>query len=665
MRKWLIRIIVSLVLMLFIGIGIFAQEIPTETLLAEMSREEKVGQLFVVGVAGSRLNPQLATVISEYYIGGVIFYRGNIKNPAQFANFTNDLQLIAEQTPHKIPLLVCLDQEGGIGQHLAKKQGGTDMPGNMAIGATRSLKDAYLHTKIMAEELKAVGVNCALAPVVDVNCNPANPIINVRSFGSRPELVARMGIESVKGFQENGVIATIKHFPGHGDTAVDSHKGLPIVSYSLERLQKVEFLPFRSAIEKGADALMTAHIVYPVLDPAQFPATLSQPVLSDLLRIKMGFNGIVFTDGMEMAAIRHNYGTEEATIAAINAGADIVLVCSNDTEVQKQRVRAVLKAVEDGAIPLARIDESARRILKVKKKYGLFQERFHDPDEALGRVGSEQHKETALGLARAAVTLVQNKNHLLPLNRPTTEKILVVCPGREAVDPCTNWSVELSKTLGAAIQQKYEQAEVIEITSSPSPKEIQKCIAAADNAETVIVGTLNAHFSPEQISLVETLLETDLPVIIVSLGMPYDLLDFPEVDAFIATYGGFRECLVDASVEVIFGQTLASGLLPVNIGELYPFDWSANFGMVKGKVVDKKGNPLSGARISLPEIGKSTISVAYKIPGVKPGDYSIGGLVTGKWLVEVSCPGYQLARQKISIQPSKIIQQNFTLQLEK
>lgn len=325
-----------------------------------MTLEEKIGQLLICGFDGLKPSEEIKGLIKDYNIGGVILFSRNIKDPVQAAKLCNSLQEMA-----KTPLFICIDQEGGKVNRLPKPF--TQFAGNAAIGKSNSVKLAYAFGEITAKELKAVGINTNFAPVLDVNTNPDNPVINERAFSNNPNSVSRFGLAVIAGLQDNGVIACCKHFPGHGDTSLDSHHQMPVVEHSIERLNEIELLPFKHAAENDVAAIMTAHVLYKGLDE-KYPATLSKKTIHDLLRKEMGFKGLVITDDLEMKAISDNYAIGEAAIGALSAGADIILVCKS-YERQKEVRDAVLRAVKDNIITEKRIDESIERITAVKKHF--------------------------------------------------------------------------------------------------------------------------------------------------------------------------------------------------------------------------------------------------------------------------------------------------------
>lgn len=325
-----------------------------------MNLEEKIGQLLICGFEGYTPSKEMEQLIKEYQIGGVILFSRNIKDPQQTARLCNSLQRMAG-----IPLFISVDQEGGKVSRLPKPF--TQFPGNAAIGKSDSVKLAYSFGEITAKELKAVGINMDFAPVLDVNTNPQNPVINERAFSDNPIKVSMLGLSVIAGLQDNGIIACCKHFPGHGDTSLDSHYKLPIVEHDLERLREVEFLPFIQAVQNGVAAIMTAHVIYKSIDE-KYPASTSEKIIHNLLRREMGFSGLVITDDLEMKAITDNYNMEEAAILAVSAGADIILICK-DHERQKAVRNALIKAVKDKIISEGRIDESIERIDAIKKRF--------------------------------------------------------------------------------------------------------------------------------------------------------------------------------------------------------------------------------------------------------------------------------------------------------
>jgi len=329
----------------------------------ELTSREKIGQLFMVGFLGTSVTPDLAAFLKEYKPGGVILFSRNLESVEQIVQLTNDLQACSP----KSPLLISIDQEGGRVSRLPR--GFTIFPPCELIGRCHSGELAYAAAATIAKELKAVGINMNMAPVLDVNSNPDNPVIGDRAFGATPEVVGELGLVTAAGLQDNKVVACGKHFPGHGDTNADSHKELPIVEASRERLEALEFSPFRRATAAGIATLMTAHVLYKALDD-RLPATLSPDVITHLLREQMRYDGVVLTDDLEMHAIVDHYGPGDAAVRAFLAGCDMLLICKErDREIAA--FEAVEKAVASGAIVTARLDQSVARIQRIKQRYLL------------------------------------------------------------------------------------------------------------------------------------------------------------------------------------------------------------------------------------------------------------------------------------------------------
>ncbi len=327
-----------------------------------MTLREKIGQLFMVGFMGTSVSHELAAFIKEYKPGGVILFSRNLESVEQIVDLTNELQRLSPWSP----LLISIDQEGG---RVSRLPPGcfTIFPPGEVLGHVNSYELAYAAAATIAKELKAVGINMNMAPVLDVNSNPGNPVIGDRAFGSTPATVCEMGLATLAGLQDNKVVACGKHFPGHGDTVADSHKELPVVSATLDRMRDIELRPFRHAVENGIATLMTAHVLYRALD-AQVPATLSPTIINTMLRGEYRFDGVVLTDDLEMHAIIDHYGIDDAAVRAFLAGCDILLICKEmDREVAA--ITAVEAAVKDGTITEARVEASLARLARLKQRF--------------------------------------------------------------------------------------------------------------------------------------------------------------------------------------------------------------------------------------------------------------------------------------------------------
>jgi len=424
-------------------------------IVEKMSIEEKVGQMFMPdfrqwnGKNVCEINEEIVQVIQQHHIGGVILFRENLVDTEQTVRLVDQLQRAAGS----IPLLLSTDQEGGVVNRL---QSGTVMPGNMALGATGSTESCHRVGQAIGAELHALGININFAPVVDVNVNPDNPVIGVRSFGSDPQLVSDLGVSYIQGLHDAGVAATAKHFPGHGDTAVDSHLGLPSVPYDRSRLDEVELKPFQTAINAGVDLIMTAHVTFPAIDssmlisrldntPIYVPATLSAPVLTGLIRNTLGFEGVVVTDSLQMKAITDHFGPEDTVIRAVQAGTDIILMPSD----LNRAYQAMLAAVKNGDIPETTIDKSVTRILALKLKLGVVEinngklQPGYDIDRsiedkintALAIVGCSQHQSLERDVAGQAVTLLKNEGNILPFKLDNAKKVVILAPWNDRLIP--------------------------------------------------------------------------------------------------------------------------------------------------------------------------------------------------------------------------------------
>ncbi|MBS0170574.1 MAG: beta-N-acetylhexosaminidase [Nitrospira sp.] len=326
-----------------------------------MTVREQIGQLFMMGFTGTTVSKELASFMKAYRPGGVIFFRRNLESVQQIVDLTNGLQKLSPESP----LLIAIDQEGGRVSRLPAEF--TIFPPCAQLGQCNSSELAYSAAATIAKELRAVGINMNMAPVLDVNSNPDNPVIGDRAFGADPELVAELGQATIGGLQDNMVVACGKHFPGHGETSTDSHKELPVVDAGLQRLRDTEFPPFQHAIKFGVASLMTAHVLYRVLDP-DAPATLSPAVIQRLLREEFRYDGVVFTDDLEMHAIIDHDGIGEAAVRAFVAGCDVLLICKDQDRVEAA-MQAMERAVRDGRITQERLDQSLTRVARLKSQY--------------------------------------------------------------------------------------------------------------------------------------------------------------------------------------------------------------------------------------------------------------------------------------------------------
>jgi len=521
--------------------------------IAAMSLEEKVGQLFQIGFSTPGVSDEVRDMIENYHVGGVIYFSRNIKSPAQTAELSNKLQQLALNSGAEIPIFISADQEGGT---VTRLKGATHFPGNMALGAAN---DKYLTeqvAKATAAELKNLGINVNLAPVLDVNNNPANPVIGVRSFGEDPERVAELGAAYIKGLQSEGVTATAKHFPGHGDTDTDSHLDLPIIKHQRSRLDQVELYPFKKAVEAGVDSIMTAHVYFPAIEKEEgIPATLSEAVLTDLLRKELNFDGLIITDCMEMNAIVNTFGTVEGAVRTIEAGSDTVLV-SHSYQRQINAIEAVIDAVKSGRISEKRIDASVKRILTLKgKRINL---------EQIGQADSEQidlksHQKIAQKLAEKALTLVKNRD-IFPIKKVKTKKITVVDFEMGRVSLAED-AGEKSNLFVNYLGQEVENLEHIRLGNDAVLSHSAK--KKLENSDLIIVCTYNAAANKYQAQLAEKLAENN-NVAVLAVRNPYDFKQLEKTQAFITTYD-YSPANQRAAADFVLGKIEAEGKLPVSV----------------------------------------------------------------------------------------------------
>lgn len=523
-----------------------------EALLAEMSSAGKVAQMFMVSLWGEQLSEESADFLAAYNPGGVILFGYNTSSPAQITALTNATQQTGLMMPGGIPAWIAIDQEGGLVSRLA--DGFTTFPVNMAVAATGDPDYAHEVGMAMAAELRAVGINMNLAPVADVQTNPLNPVIDRRAYGTDPVIVGEMAAAMIEGLQAGGVMATAKHFPGHGDTGTDSHLELPVVSLDRPRLEAVELVPFRQAISADVGAIMAAHIWYTALEPTpDTPASLSAPVLSGLLRQEMAFDGLIMTDALDMDAIDRQYSLAEAAIRAIEAGADLITPGPHASlAAQQAAMDTVIAAVESGRIPIARIDESVRRILEAKVRFGVLDWQPLDPASAAARIDLATHQALVAEILAAAVTLVTDEQGLVPV-APEHQVVLIY--------PATRPS------LARTCESYAPDVHLIGVSQGPTDEEQSWAVTAATLADVAIVFTQDLSSNPDYLAMVHALpLEK---TIVVALRSPYDWQSVPRAAAYLATYSPLPEA-VTAVCGALFGAQPITGRLPVDLADSLP-----------------------------------------------------------------------------------------------
>jgi beta-N-acetylhexosaminidase len=553
--------------------------------LRQMSLEEKVGQMLHIGInaryahQASPYFRELRRQVEEEKIGGILLFGAPIY---ESVHLVNRLQGFA-----KTPLLISVDAETGVGMRFSDA---TNFPWKMALGATGDAGLAERMGVITGREARALGILHVYAPVLDVNNNPENPVINVRSFGEDPALVGRLGAAFIRGLQSQRVIATAKHFPGHGDTEVDSHRGLPMIDVSRERLDRIELPPFKAAIDAGVGSIMIAHVGLPQIDPetvkpisnalrvdaeegaelvtenATVPATLSYKIQTDILRKEMGFRGLIVTDAMSMSGLTLYFDQGEAGVRAVLAGADILEKPAD----LGAMINGIKKAVRSGRIPMSRIDDAVRRILAWKFELGLFRNKITPLGGIDSIVSGPETLDLATEIAERAITLVRNEKGALPLEKSRRTVFIGVSNGFDGDATAASFN--------RTLRENGMRHQSFMIQENTSVETVTRAKAAMDEAEVVIVGLYgrvrtgakNSVGLPEKgVALVREAIKDGKQVIGIGFGNPYSLLVFPEMKTYIATYGDMGS-LQRAAGRAMMGRTDFSGRLPVSIPGLHP-----------------------------------------------------------------------------------------------
>ncbi|KRV47813.1 beta-N-acetylhexosaminidase [Wenjunlia vitaminophila] len=541
-------------------------------LLGRMSLEEKVGQLFVMRVYGSSASDpapedvaanrkeigvdNAVQLIERYHVGGIIYFAWahNTRDPHQIADLSNGIQRAGQAQRTPIPLMISVDQEHGSVARIGAPA--TMFPGAMALGADGRARDSRIAALIAGSELAAMGVRQNYAPVADVNVNAANPVIHIRSFGADPEAVADLVAAQVDGYQRAGIASCAKHFPGHGDTRKDSHFELPIIHHTREEWERLDAPPFRAAIDRRIDSIMTAHIVVPALDPSGDPATLSRPILTGVLREELGYDGVVITDSLGMEGVREKYGDDRVPVLALKAGCDQLLNPPN----LNVAWNAVLDAVHRGELTEERLDQSLRRILELKLRRGLFREPYVSHAEVQRTVGNAQHLAAADKITERTTTLLRNEGGLLPL---TDRHRTVLVVGADPASPSGTGGPPTT-VLARALTALGHPADALSTGTTPDRATIDRAVAAAGTHDVVVVTTADVAAESGQQALVRALVAAGRPVVHLAIRKPYDLAYLTEVGVSLATYS-WTDVAMRAVAKVIAGEVSPTGKLPVPI----------------------------------------------------------------------------------------------------
>ncbi|KAH8556383.1 glycoside hydrolase superfamily [Umbelopsis sp. PMI_123] len=540
-----------------------------------MSKNE-LGELLVCGFDGLQPTEGILDLIRNHGLGSIILFSRNIDTPEQVLKMTTELQQAAKDAGHTRPLLIAADQENGVVRRLGSA--GTYLPGNMALGAIRSREDAKKVAVATSSELLALGINWNLAPSLDVNNNALNPVIGVRSYGEDPELVGRLGAAQVQGYQESKVATSVKHFPGHGDTATDSHLGVPVIDKSLEDLEKVELIPFRRVIASSDPAsVMVAHMSLPQIikkidGDHQLVSSICREVPYDLLRKRIGYQGVIVTDCLEMDAVKDTFGTPEGAVLALKGGHDMAMI-SHTLDFQRRAFDLVLKAYESAELNAEEIKASIARVAALKDKYISWESVFPS-DSGLKVVGDPQHLQLRDELYDKVPTIVRDRGNVLPLALPKTDKVLFLAahvPVTLAIDSEPN---PFSSFYQSIVKRHQNTIDITFYEDQHTDSEIEKAIS---DAAVILIGTANANLHHFQAAMVKRAIASGKPVIVTAVINPYDLMVFPELDTYLVTYE-YTPPAHEAAVKVIFGEIQATSKLPVSIpgigsdGNVYQYE---------------------------------------------------------------------------------------------
>ena len=535
----------------------------TEKKLSSMTLREKIAQMIISNSDGYAMDESSAefqriqNLIVNEKIGGLIFFKGN---SVQEAGLINKFQSLSET-----PLLISADFERGTRMRL---DDGSLFPSNMALGATRNPELAYQMGLQIAKECKAIGVGQNYAPVTDVNNNSLNPIINVRSYGEDPELVSSMADMLIKGLQDGNIIATAKHFPGHGDTDIDSHSDLPVLNFSKERLDNLELIPFKSAIKSDVMSVMIAHLSLPALDnEVNVPASLSKNIIDGLLINELNFKGLVVTDALNMAGVVKHFSAEEVALRCVNAGVDLILMPQGESV----SISAIEQAVNSGSISEERINTSVRKILNAKNWLKLNENKLTDVSKVSSIVNSDEAKRISRQIADESLTLVKNNNSIVPFNNAASQSCLIISLNNGNEKANSDYFLRRFNEYN-----KFSSTSFYDLTGDIVNSD--EILTDADNYDVIIIpiyakvkiktGTVGLPDS--QISLISSLASKGKKVVVISFGNPYLIQGFPDIDSYICAYAD-AESSIDAGIDSFYGTIKFKGKLPVTISSQFKF----------------------------------------------------------------------------------------------
>lgn len=625
-----------------------AQE--ASVIVSKMTLRQKIAQMIVPSFRNwtdqtgavqpvTSLNSSLRELLAEENFGGVILFSENFASTEQTVTLTNDLQSASLSNSSSIPLIIAADQEGG---RVARLNSGCSMPGNMALGAVGSTEAAKLYGSIVGSELAACGINTNFAPDMDVNSNPSNPVIGVRSFGEQAEAVSSLGLSVIEGLHSEGVAATVKHFPGHGDTSTDSHTSLPLVNKSYEEIKQLELVPFQAALDT-ADVVMTAHIQYPQIekntyiskqDGAQvnLPATLSKVMITDVLRNDMGYKGVVSTDALNMGAIADNFDPMDVAELAINAGVDILLMPvtveseAGVTDI-KNYITGIEQLVKDGKIDEQTITQSAERMIQMKQKRGILNYKEDTRSvaqkilDAQSITGSKAHHAAERSIAAQAVTIIENKNYTLPLEPKDGQKILLFGAYENTAAAMAYGITRLQKEGVLSQKLLVEAMDFTKKNNEDYEAKVASILEQIKSADYVLVSSEISNQSqlnpsswlsgtPDRI--IAQANAVGVPVVVLSNNIPYDAARYPEADALAVCYNpkGLTSLGEDgepnaaygpnvpAAMDILFGKTQPTGKLPVSVPEIQEYSYTNHTKYAVGYGITNLTKPSTPAQSS-------------------------------------------------------------------
>jgi beta-N-acetylhexosaminidase len=565
-----------------------ASERWVQATIKKMTLDQKVGQLLVSSFestfvpSDSDAYDALTRVVHGAHVGGFHVFGGSERAPSVLLNPTYGTVTLGQpleaasllnrlQAISPIPLLNTADFEAGVGFRIA---GATAFPRAMAFGAAGDERLAFEAGRVTAVEARALGVHVNFAPVVDVNNNPRNPVINTRSFGEDPARVGALASAYVRGLTAGGALATLKHFPGHGDTDVDSHLGLPIIRQPRERLEKVEWSPFRAGVAAGANAVMTAHIEMPALDPSKgIPTTLSRPIVSGVLRDGLGFRGLIYTDSMDMQGVKAQFSPGDAAVRAIKAGNDVVLHSPDDAAA----FQGIKTAVEKGEIPASQVNASVERLLRAKAMVGLHKTKVVSLDAIPTAVGSRAHKAVAREVSQRSITLIKDERGVVPLKASRDGAVLYL----SVLDYPSGWRIAApSRSFIPALRERWPNVTAIELSDRTTPSEIELVRSMVPRFDAIVASVFvrtasssgRMDLAQPLVRLLQDLARTSArsqqPYVAVLFGNPYTATFLPELPAVLLTYD-FYDLAEESAVRALAGESPIGGKLPIGLPGLF------------------------------------------------------------------------------------------------